>query len=121
MTYARRFGDNKTFVIAAVIVGNALPVTEDPFDKSVSLKGKAGGTAYQSHYIVGESPCQLRTCCCHFIASSPLLHFHAVRNEYNAVPLKGNQPVNPKEHADELVIFQEKQALPLFVIYTKGF
>lgn len=52
MGYAGHYGDHKTFVIAAVIVGNAFPVTEHPQDKN-SLLGKPTITGYQSHYTVG--------------------------------------------------------------------
>ena len=57
--YAAKLDENKAFIIAAVIVGNAFPVTEHPFnEKKLSLLGKPVITGYQSHYTVGKcSPC----------------------------------------------------------------
>ena len=70
MSYADKYTEKaanmdgvKAFIIAAVIVGNAFPVTEHPFpkkedDKKLSLLGKPVITGYQSHYTVGKcSPC----------------------------------------------------------------
>jgi len=36
-------------------------------------------------------------------------------NIHDAFPLTGNQPVNPELHADELVVFEDAQSLPLFL------
>ena len=126
ITYAAHYSRNspKVFVIAAVSPGNTFPVTEHPFSdqqqqeaggviakltslnlgigssssggsgKNVSLNGKPGVPGYQSHYTVVPK-----------------------KNIADAYPLSGNQAVNPEKHADELVVFQDAQALPLFIIY----
>jgi len=114
MDYAALYSNDtpKVFVLAAVNPGNVFPTTEHPFSGSdqktplgalgfgsrsapKSLKGKPGVPGYQSHYTVVPK-----------------------KNIDDAFPLTGNRPVEPAKHADELVVFQEAQALPLFIIYT---
>jgi len=129
ITYAAHYSRNspKVFVVAAVNPGNTFPVTEHPFpnkqqqdsgvmnvklkfmnlgtgsssggsggkSKHVSLNGKPGVPGYQSHYAVVPK-----------------------KNIADAFPLAANQTVDPVRHADELVVFQDAQALPLFIIYT---
>ena len=75
--------------------GNTLPVTEHPLDNKTSLKGKPFVPGYQSHYTVVPK-----------------------KNTSEAFPLTGNEVIDPTRHADELVVFQDAQALPLFIIYT---
>jgi hypothetical protein len=105
----------KVFVVAAVNPGNTFPVTEHPFlekqqqqpgviaklfaaanqgDK-MSLNGKPGIPGYQSHYTVVPK-----------------------KTISDAFPLTDNQTIDPARHADELVVFQDAQALPLFIFYT---
>ena len=98
LVYAGHYSKDtpKVFVVAAVNLGNTLPVTELPQDNDpLSLKGKPVVPGYESHYTVVPK-----------------------KDKITAFPLSGNQAVDPGRHADELVLFQNVQALPLFIIYT---
>lgn len=96
--------DKPCLVLALVIPGNSYPVTEgtnfpnpsDPKEhdkEEVSLKGNPVKKGYQSHHT----------------------HVHATKND------KFGHVCNPPvgDITDELVLFQDAQALPLFVIYFK--
>lgn len=103
------------YVVALTIPGNPFPVTEHPFQdenkKGFSVKdefgersipnpkgyyGKGVRGGYQSHYaIVTKSE-----------ISSACLPIH-------------EEAINPINHCDELVVFQDAQALPLFVLYVQ--
>jgi len=83
----------RVFLIALVTPGNAFPVVEDPFSNKVkkipSEKGFFGKTClggYQSHYAIVKS-------------GFPSLDITKM-----------------KEESDELVVFQDAQALPLFLV-----
>ena len=99
--YAKRGTDgSKPFIVSMVIPGNFFPVVEHPFAADGSsanptgFKGKACRTGYQSHFTLVDG-----------------------RDINKAFPIKG--AIDPATAADELVIFQEAQALPIFVFYTK--
>ena len=76
-----------------VNAGNTFPVTENPRN-SKSLKGQACHTGYQSHFTIVDSA-----------------------NVTAAFPT--SVPINPASTADELVVFDHAQAVPLFVFYVK--
>jgi len=80
-----------------VIPGNTFPVTEDPWDAEQKNKqgyhGQPCRVGYQSHFTLVDSP------------------------KKNSSPTK--TPFTGANIADELVIFQVTQALPLFVFYLK--
>jgi len=91
----------KTFIVGMVIPGNSFPVVEHPFAADGSgkanpsgFKGKACRTGYQSHFTVVDDT-----------------------NIDTAFPVKG--PFDWTSMADELVIFEGAQALPIFVFSTK--
>jgi len=93
--------------MSAVIPGNSFPVTEDPYIgpkeqgkiNSNGYYGKACKVGYQSHLtLVDESRANA------FPLKGPLQG-----------PLKGS--LDGATTADELVIFTETQALPLFVFF----
>jgi len=85
------------FLLSMVIPGNTFPVTEDPWDAEQKNKqgyhGQPCRVGYQSHFTLVDSP------------------------KKNSSPTK--TPFTGANIADELVIFQVTQALPLFVFYLK--
>jgi len=90
--FARKEDSGQVFLISCVTPGNPFPVTEHPFNSPDSYMGKPCRTGYQSHYtLVNKDISQ------------------------DGYPVLGK--VDVKETADELVIFEYSQALPLFVIY----
>jgi len=111
--YAKETTKGKVFLVALTLPGNPFPVTENPhFDekgnnfKTVDANGKEkiipnpsgyyGKTArsgYQSHYTI--------------VSKTTLGQAFPIDDTYD-----------PKLHADELVVFQDPQALPLFLIYV---
>ena len=86
-------GDGKVFILSMVNVDNTFPVTKHPH-KPKSLKGQACHTGYQSHFTIVDSA-----------------------NVTAAFPT--SVPINPASTADELVVFDHAQAVPLFVFYVK--
>jgi len=83
----------KIMLVAMVAPGNPFPISEHPYQDERGYYGKGLRDGYQSHYsIVSKDPDKL---------------------SYPYEP-----PFNENEHADELVVFQEAQALPLFVIFV---
>ena len=93
--YAKESGaDGKVFVLSMVTAGNTFPVTEHPHQPG-SLKGQACHTGYQSHFTTVDSA-----------------------NSTKAYPTK-SAPINAASTADELVVFDHAQAIPLFVFYVK--
>jgi len=78
-------------ILAFVSPGHIYPVTESPKDKH-SLRGKAGviSPGYQSHYVCVGGP------------GSLLIGFPS--------------PQGNKDFVDELVLFQDAQALPKYII-----
>ena len=88
--YAKQSGgDGKVFLLSVVNAGNIFPVAEHPLS-SKSLKGQACRPGYQSHFTIVEQ----------------------------AVPTKSTV-INTATAADELVVFDHAQAVPLFVFYVK--
>jgi len=94
--YAKSSPDgSRPFIVSMVIPGNSFPVVEHPFAADGSsanpsgFKGKVGRLGYQSHLTYVD------------------------RHRPNA-PVKG---LVDSAVADELVIFDSAQALPLFVFY----
>lgn len=86
---ASKSSNNLCFVLAAVCPGNVYPVTE-AHDGENSLRGKPAQSGYQSHYtnVVSKNGDKFGHVC--------------------------NPPT--ADNYDELVVFQDVQALPLFVI-----
>jgi len=89
----------RVFLLSMVIPGNPYPVTENPWDehkgKKTGYHGQACRPGYQSHFTLVNA------------------------DEKDAFPTKLPPPFNPDKVADELVIFEASQALPLFVFYTR--
>ena len=86
-------GDGKVFLLSLVNAGNTFPVTEQP-DQAGSLLGHACRPGYQSHFTIVDS------------------------TDYTkAYPTK-SAPINGASTADELVVFDVPQSLPLFVFYA---
>jgi len=81
-------GGAKPFILALVCPGNVFPVTEHP-QLPGSCKGQACKTGFQSHYTVVQ--------------------------KQDGLPFM-NGPVLGAP--DELIVFQEAQAVPLFVFYA---
>jgi hypothetical protein len=96
--YAKPDGQgNKPFLISMVIPGNTFPITESPFmsDGTVNpdgYKGKACRVGCQSHFTLVDG-----------------------RDINTAFPIRG--AINADVAADELITFDQAQALPLFVFY----
>jgi len=105
--YANTYSKDKVFVIALALPGNPFPIIEHPFKRDENGEvlssietgkkipnpegyfGRACNPGYQSHYTIVKP-------------------FYPIENE--SVDLS-------KRYRDELVIFQDAQALPLFLIY----
>jgi len=85
-------GKGKPFVLAVVTPGNLFPVVEKPSDR-VNYRNQGCRNGYQSHFTIVDG-----------------------RSKVSAFPIQG--PIDPAIAADELIIFQEAQALPIFVFYT---
>jgi len=111
-----RFEENKgkAYILALVIPGNPYPVTEHPFQdeqgRSIAVKDGDGSTVrnvpnpdgfygkgvmrgYHSHYTIVET------------------------GQKAAFPIK--RPYDASKDANELVVFQNNQLLPIFVFYKK--
>lgn len=128
MKYAAKYatpkaGFGKVFLITAVAPGNVYPVTEPAvlldveakFDRErgartnakdgsllnipYSLLGKACQAGYQSHYVIVDDKGQPARRPAEKDATDTFL----------------------REAADELVVFDTSQALPMFLVYTKEF
>jgi len=99
LKYASRYAHvtphGKVFIIALTIPGNVYPTTENPLDGIGSLLGQACKKGYQSHYVKVTKK------------GHPILREGTAR-ETEAV-------------ADELVVFEGWQTLPLFLVYTSEF
>jgi len=103
-SYAKIYSKKGVFLISLILPGNSCPVVEDPFTDSTRSKknplGLLGGPCepgYQSHYVV-------------------------VPNKWFAFParFKEGEQFDPKKHADELVVFNHAQTLPLFLVYSSS-
>lgn len=98
--YSTPSEQGKVFIVAMTIPGNTYPVTEHPFEEEghqrrVSPNGYYGRpcrSGYQSHCTVVD-----------YKKAGP------------AFPIEG--PIDSTRHADEVVVFQDAQTLPLFVMY----
>jgi len=106
--------EDKVVIIAITLPGNSFPVIEHPFlidnitgtvlldsnkKRIINPEGYLGHSCksgYQSHYSIVTR-----------------------RNLNEAYPLSLNVNFDEKEHADELVVFQDLQALPLFIVYCQ--
>jgi len=90
----------QVFLLSMVIPGNTFPVTEHPWDSEMKKSGYHGHACrpgYQAHFtLVDNSGIQ------------------------NAYPMKVDPPFSYEKVADELVIFDTSQALPLFVFYMRA-
>ena len=86
-------GGGKVFVLSMLNAGNTFPVTEHPLEAD-SLEEQACRPGYQSHFTIVDS------------------------TDYTkAYPTK-SAPINGASTADELVVFDVSQSLPLFVFYA---
>jgi len=102
-SYAERNPKGRVFLITLVTVGNPFPVTEDPFveEDGVMVKnpesfhGQACRPGYQSHFVRVHSTGERR--------GKPVL-----------------EECDPKFTADEVVVFESSQALPLFLIFVRS-
>jgi len=103
--YAKLTNENRVFLIALVVPGNAHPITENPFLKMTDdmkkpeanpkgFLGKPCTSGYQSHFTV-------------------------VCKEDVRIAFPAQGPVDHRLHADELVVPDASQVLPLFVVYSK--
>lgn len=98
--YAKESGDQgKVFLLSAVVPGNVFPVTEHPFlpDKTINPNGlyaKPFRPGYQAH--------------------------QALVDERNPSVEVFDDNKEDLRLADELVIFESAQAVPLFVFYMKS-
>lgn len=104
-----------TFIIAAVIPGNPFPVTEDSKYMGAHCEGTPCETGYQSHYTIGTFSLSsfLSSPSTHFLLfCSPSVGKKGRQGEF--YPIQGS--VNLDMHADELVVFETAQTLPLFVV-----
>ena len=91
LDYALKYG--KAALLGVVCPGNVYPVKEHPF-RAGSLRGNPCQSGYQSHFTVVSKA-----------------------NTVTAFPIGRSEVVNPQKHADELVVFESAQTLPLFVVY----
>ena len=87
-------GAGKVILLSMVIAGNIFPVTEHP-KQAGSLLGQACRTGYQSHFTIVES------------------------QDYTQAFPSTKATIDPTNTADELVIFNDVQAVPVFVFYIK--
>lgn len=117
LSLARRFTEpnisssgnfkGRPYIVAAVIPGNVFPCTDHPFidENGVKFSEEQGGNpngyygrgvrgGYESHYTL--------------VKDSAVFDY----------PIEG--PFDPATDADELVIFQDAYALPLFIIYENN-
>ena len=122
MEYAAKYTNStkrgKVFLLSLVITGNTFPVTEHPFKEKqgggiehmsdengkkkpvlnpLGFLEKACRAGYQSHYTVVDS-----------------------RNVLTAFPFREKE-LDPEKTANEIVVFDSAQILPLFLIYTNEF
>jgi hypothetical protein len=98
-TYAKAGEDGKVFLLSVVVPGNIFPITEHPFlndgsDNPAGYKGKACRVGYQSHLTLVDE-----------------------RNP--SVAFSPDATMDAPSVADELVIFEAAQAVPVFVFYLK--
>jgi len=112
--YATKTMKGKVIILALTIPGNSYPITENPFkinaigdfEKITNEKGQTVRVrnpdgfyesgpqdGFQSHYTIVEK-----------------------LDTKVAFPIKDGS-IDTKRHADELVIFQDAQTLPIFVLY----
>jgi hypothetical protein len=87
-------GEGRVFLLSMVVPGNVFPVTEHP-EKAGSLLGQACRTGYQSHFTIVES------------------------KDYTQAFPTPKSAIDPTTTADELVTFNDAQAVPVFVFYVK--
>jgi len=96
----------KVFLLALTIPGNPFPIIESPFITGFNQTleknpkgylGKACNPGYQSHYTI--------------VPKADIA---------NAFPIGIDERIDLNIHADELAIFQEAQALPLFLMYYQS-
>ena len=87
-------GDGKVFLLSLVNAGNTFPVIEHP-EQPGSLLGQACRPGYQSHFTIVDSPD----------------HTQAFPTKYAVI--------DDATTADELVVFDHAQAVPVFVFYVK--
>jgi len=99
LDYAAKYANKssnkgKAIIVSMVTPGNVFPVTEHPNDTIKGYKGKACRPGYQSHFtLVNKS------------------------NIAGAFPVTGD--IDPSTTADELVVFESAQTVPIFYFYTK--
>ena len=114
MEYASRYSTKttkgKVFILSLVISGNSFPIIEHPFkyiqNENGEIKkyknekgflGQACRPGYQSHYTIVET-------------KGTSIGYPTLKTQ-----------IDPNKTADELVIFEGNQILPLFLIYSNQF
>lgn len=110
ISYARSYNKSgragRVFLVSLVIPGNAFPIAETPLNiledafgkvqltpNAAGFYGKPCQRGYQSHYTLIDK-----------------------KDIKMAFPVEGEY--DPKNHADEVVIFDSTQSLPLFLVYS---
>ena len=131
--YANRYAGisngMKVFMISLVIPGNLYPVTEYPFKENETGKileynpdgfyGKACQPGYQSHFTLSLD---LSFHCSNLKQTtnntSKLVGPRDKKNQENTGPFPVQGTFDAQRDADELVVFESAQAVPLFIVYT---
>jgi len=82
----------RNILVALLIPGDFFPVVEHPHEPN-SYYGKAAKSGVQSHYTLVKK-----------------------ESKQTAYPIDKDELFNAKRHANEVVVFQDSQALPLFLL-----
>ena len=103
--YAKKEAEGRIFLVSLVVPGNVNPVTEGPFVTEITpagkpirkenphgYLGKSCARGFQSHYTIVQE-------------TSAKIGFPITKGVKRAV-------------ADELVVFEPSQALPLFLVFS---
>jgi len=120
LTYSIKYANpqnpkGKVIIVALTIPGNAYPITEHPFlidsHGEVLMKTDSEGKSMRLHNPDGfyEHGPQSG-----FQAHYTIVEKHNIRK---AFPIKTS--IDVTNHADELVVFQDAQTLPVFVLYVQ--
>ena len=121
----------KVFLISLVIPGNPYPVTEIPFTEDETGKileynpdgfyGKACQPGYQSHFTLSldlSFHCSTSNKQQTTNKTSKLVGPRDKKNQENTGPFPIQGTFDAQRDADELVVFESAQAVPLFIVYT---
>jgi len=88
------FASGKVVILAMVNPGQVYPVTEHPASQDASLSRRGKLQSFQSNYVV-------------LAGRSNAMNF----------PLRGNRSVDRRANPDLLVLFENAQGFPLFVLH----